>query len=51
MKPLRALFALMLAFPLLYVGGAVLSSTAVSIVALTLVGGTCVFLLIPERKK
>ncbi len=51
MKPLRALFALILAFPLLYLGAAVLGSAAVSTVALTLVAGTCVFLLIPERKQ
>jgi hypothetical protein len=51
MKPLRALFALMLAFPLLYLGAAVLDSTTVSTAALALVAGTCVFLLLPERKE
>ncbi len=50
MKPLRALFALILAFPLLYLGGAVLRNGAVSTAALILVAGICVFLLIPERK-
>lgn len=50
MKPLRSLFALMLAFPLLYVAGAVLQSGVASILALILVAGVCFFLLAPERK-
>ena len=50
MKPLRALFALMLAFPLLYIGGAVLRSDTISILALLLIVGVCLFLLMPERK-
>ena len=49
MKLLWALFALMLAFPLLYLAGAVLRSRAVAIVALLLVAAVCFFLLTPER--
>ena len=49
MKPLWGLFALMLAFPLLYLAGAVLRSRSVAIVALLLVAVVCFFFLIPER--
>ncbi len=48
MKQLRALFGLILAFPLLYVAGALLRSGTASILALVLVAGICCFLLVPE---
>lgn len=45
MKLRISLFALMLAFPLLYLGGAILRSDSISSLALLFVAGVCFFLL------
>ncbi len=50
MKPKASLLALMVAFPLLYVSGAILRGGAASSLALLIVGAICVFLLWPEKK-
>ncbi len=50
MKLRRSLFALIIAFPLLYLTGAVFSSAVGAASALMLVAGVCVFLLWPEKK-
>ncbi len=50
MKTKSALFALIVAFPLLYVSSAILRSGAASILALLVVGGVCVLLLSPDKK-
>ncbi len=46
-----ALMALIVAFPLLYVGAALLRSETLSAAALVLVAVICYGLLLPERKK
>lgn len=50
MKPLHALYAIMAAFPLLYVTGAVIGRTAPAILALAWVAVVCLLLLRPEKK-
>lgn len=50
MKLRMVLFALMIAFPLLYITGAVLQSDPISTIALVFVAGVCLFLLRSERK-
>ena len=50
MKLRMALFGLLIAFPLLYVGGAVLRSGVISTIALLFVAGVCLVLLRAERK-
>jgi hypothetical protein len=50
MKLRMSLLALMLAFPLLYLGGAILRSSIISTLALLFMAGVCFFLLMPEKK-
>ncbi|MDP9379692.1 MAG: hypothetical protein M3Q29_05990 [Chloroflexota bacterium] len=50
MKPLHALCAIMLAFPLLYVTGAVLRGEGLSTVALLWTAAVCTLMLRPQRK-
>lgn len=50
MKPKASLLALMAAFPLLYVSGAIVRGDVASSLALLAVGGICVFLLWPDKK-
>ena len=50
MKLRMSLFALMLAFPLLYLTGAVFQNSITSTVTLVFVAAVCGWLLKPERK-
>ncbi len=50
MKLRIALLALMLAFPLLYLSGAVFQNELASIAALLFVAAICLYLLKPERE-
>lgn len=50
MKPRWSLFALIVAFPMLYLSGAVYRSPIGSTFALMLVFAVCIFLLWPEKK-
>ena len=50
MKLRWSLFALIIAFPLLYLSGAHFRSAVGAMFALTIVAGVCVFLLWPEKK-
>ncbi len=51
MKLRQSLFALIIAFPLLYLSGAVFRSAIGATLALVLVAAICIFLLWPEPKK
>jgi hypothetical protein len=50
MKLRLSLFALIIAFPLLYIAGAMLQSELASAVVLIFVAGLCFYLLKPEAK-
>ncbi len=50
MKMRLVLFALILAFPVLYVSGAVVQFDVASLAVLLFVAAVCCWLLIPERK-
>ena len=50
MKPLHALYALMIAFPLLYVAGALLERPGLSALALAWTATVCALLLRPQRR-
>ncbi len=50
MKLRIALLALMLAFPLLYLSGAIFQSEVSSVLSLLFVAAVCLYLLKPDKK-